>query len=152
MSSRDITRCVQKLQKLYPILYQKSKDIGIEIMLTCTSRSLDEQSALYAQGRDDLNTVNSKRKLANMTPITDSENKYKVTWTMNSKHIVSDARPLAEAFDIVIVKGKTAQWSMKTNVNSNDIPDYVEIANIGKSIGLKAGADFSSPDYPHFEV
>lgn len=151
MSSRNIKDCVLQLQEIYPKFKQEALDKGIDFILTCTARTLKEQTALYAQGREILDMVNAKRQIAGLPPIKASANK-KVTWTMNSKHITTPNEPLAKAFDVVIVKDGAAQWSVKTNVNNNDKPDYIELAEIGKKLGLKAGADFKSPDYPHFEI
>ncbi len=151
MASRDILKCVPKLRELYQALWLEARKIGIDIVLTCTAREQKEQIALYSQGRESLAMVNEKRRVAFLPPITQKQN-VKVTWTLDSKHITSPKRPLSEAFDIVIIKDKQAQWSVKVNVNKNDIPDYVELANIGRKLGLKPGADFKSPDYPHFEI
>jgi hypothetical protein len=157
MSSRDINQCVPFLVSRYYELWRRTNNIGLQIALTCTSRLAIEQRALYAQGRELLVTVNHLRDNAGLYLITEKENKI-VTWTLDSKHIITDKRPLAEAFDIVIMKGKRAQWDLKVDVNANDIPDWIEVAQIGKEIGLRCGAYFldkngkPKPDYPHYET
>ena len=40
-----------KVKSLALLLQKKSKEIGIDIIFTCTLRSLDEQKKLYARGR-----------------------------------------------------------------------------------------------------
>jgi hypothetical protein len=37
------------------------------------------------------------------------------------------------------------------DVNKNLKLDYAEAAEIGESVGLKVGAKFKTPDYPHYE-
>lgn len=61
-----------------------------------------------------------------------------------------DNKPASKAFDIAIVKDNKPTWDLKVSVDGDDIPDYLEAAEIGRSVGLKAGADFK--DYVHFEL
>ncbi len=96
---------------------------GIPFIITCTYRSQEEQDELYAQGRTKPGKI--------------------VTWTKHSRH--SDHK----AFDIAIVKDGKPTWDLKVSVDGDDIPDYLEAAEIGRKVGLKPGADFK--DYPHFE-
>ncbi len=152
MSSRnpnDLTPEMFELWKKFDIAMKNAK---ISYALTCTARSQTEQEALYAEGRKPLSEVNSLRIIAGLPKITDAENKSPVTWTMNSKHIINQTNPKARAFDIVILKDGKACYDIKVNVNNNDISDYLEAGKIGKSIGLKWGGDFKTPDYPHFEI
>ena len=89
------------------------------------------------------------RGVANLEPITEDENRRKVTWTLRSKHIVYNPGGKARAFDIVILRDGKAEWSLKYDINENEIPDYEEAAEIVRGVGLRPGADFG--DYPHFE-
>jgi hypothetical protein len=152
MFSRDITRCVPKLREIYPLHKAECQKIGIEIALSCTSRDWIEQRALYAQGREDVDMVNHLRANSSLPPITEEQNKRCVTWTLNSKHIVNGDRELSEAYDIFIVKDGKAIWNVKADINDNEIPDYEEVAEIGRKLGLLCGADFKKADYPHFEI
>ncbi len=126
MASRKITDCVPELQEKFSRFAVKMAEAGIAFMLTCTARSQAEQDALYAQGR----TAPGR----------------KVTWTRKSKHSAG------RAFDIAIVNGRKPDWSLKVDVNDNDIPDYEEAGQIGEAVGLRWGGRFKSPDRPHFEV
>jgi peptidoglycan L-alanyl-D-glutamate endopeptidase CwlK len=126
-------------------------------MLTCTARTVREQIALYAQGREKLDQVNALRKIAGLSPITFQENSRKVTWTLASKHIIDLEDNIPEndksrAFDIAILRDDRPTWNLKVNVNKNDIPDYDEAGRIGEAVGLRWGGRFPSPDRPHFEV
>lgn len=152
MSSRRIEDCVPALQAAWPLMKQRVKEkLGLDLILTCTARLAIEQRALYAQGREPIETVNHLRDNAGLLNISEHENR-KVTWTLDSKHIINDKRKLAEAFDVALVNGKQVIWDIKVDVQGDGVPDYEQLAEIGESLGLKAGARFSTPDYPHFEV
>lgn len=161
MSSRDILMCVPPLRGLYVELAKRSLLAGVPIMLTCTSRDFMEQVALYAQGRESLIFVNEKRRKVRLPPISAAQNMYCVTWTLDSKHIVGHGRLLSEAFDIAVIKNKIVYWDIKADVDADGVPDYLEVARIGRELGLVCGADFTkiknnkriaNPDYPHFEI
>jgi peptidoglycan L-alanyl-D-glutamate endopeptidase CwlK len=157
MVYRGTSMLVPELRELYYKFYNKVKLAGLDTSLTCTARELKDQIALYAQGRQDLKEVNELRRIAKLPPINDLENKKKVTWTLKSKHLINsdDQNPtnnLSRAFDIVILKDGKAIWDVKADINNDNIPDYQEAGQVGKSIGLKWGGDFPSPDYPHFEI
>ena len=62
-----------------------------------------------------------------------------VTWTKRSKHT------LGRAFDIVILENGKPDWDAKN-------PKWKKAGEIGRSVGLKWGGDFSNPDMPHFEI
>lgn len=51
MSSRDIKELHPKLKALAEQFLKKCKEAGIEVIITSTYRSIDEQNELYAQGR-----------------------------------------------------------------------------------------------------
>lgn len=130
---------------------------GIDIIFTCVARTYVEQTALFAQGREPLDYVNGLRRLAGLTRLTHDENKRKVTWTMNSKHIVNpdDERidnDKSKALDFCILNKGRAVWDVKADIDKDQIPDYEECARIAESLGFKAGARFKNPDYPHIEL
>ncbi len=159
MASREISQCVPQLQAKYYRMKDIAESKGVHFALTCTSRLAIEQRALFAQGREKLEMVNHLREDAGLYAITEEANKRPVTWTLDSKHIINDKRRLSEAFDVVILgKDDKASWDLKVDANDDDIPDWLELAEIGRSVGLKCGADFMGkdgkpkPDYPHFEV
>ena len=152
MYSRKIEDCVPKLRSAWLVFKSKVKvQLGLDIILTCTAREYIEQLALYSQGREELDMVNHKRENAGLPPI-DAAHNIKVTWTLDSKHIIGSGRAQAEAFDIAIVKNDKAVWDVKADINGDNMPDYRQVAEIGKGFGLRAGADFKNPDYPHFEI
>jgi hypothetical protein len=157
MASRNINDLVPELREQCIAHIRKCKEAGISIIITCTARDNMEQLALYSQGRMPLSYVNMMRTEAGIWGIDHKANKRKVTWTLNSRHVVDlDKGEKATAYDIALlrlVRGKLrAHWDLKENVNDNDIPDYEEVARIGESLGLEAGARWNKPDWPHFQT
>ena len=88
MPSRKIEDCVPELQGKYQAFKAAMDAAGIPFMITCTARNVKEQIALYSQGRQPLEQVNSLRRSAGLSPISFMENVHKVTWTLHSKHII----------------------------------------------------------------
>jgi hypothetical protein len=156
VSSRRIEDLVPELQERYLAFASGMSAAGIPFVVTCTARTVREQIALHAQGREALDYVNTLRRAAGLSPISLSENR-KVTWTLKSKHLIDldDGVPgndRARAFDIAIVRGGAPMWNLKADVNENEIPDYDEAGRIGEAAGLRWGGRFPSPDRPHFEI
>lgn len=156
MASRKIQDLDPRLQEIAPVHMRLCKEAGVPIILTCTARDNMEQMALYSQGRMPLEYVNMMRTEAGIWLIGEEENKRKVTWTLKSRHVVDlDKGEKARAYDVAllrVVKGRNrAHWNIKEDINGNDISDYEEVASIGESLGLVAGARWNSPDWPHFQ-
>jgi hypothetical protein len=137
------------LEKL-KVFYYRAQLIGIPVIVTSIKRNPDEQKALYAQGRENLEKVNQLRAEVGLYKLKEEENKFCVTWTIKSYHIIDDKHPKARAFDIAILKEGKAVFT-KVNVNKNEENDYLELAKIGKSVGLVCGANWKKPDYCHFQ-
>ncbi|MBI4822648.1 MAG: M15 family metallopeptidase [Nitrospirae bacterium] len=121
------------------------KEKGIDVIITSTLRTEAEQLALFSQGRKTLKAVNELRKSAGLPPITEKENKRKVTGLLTSTH------QFGCAFDCAIGGQKGITYDIKADINKNHIPDYEEIGRIGESIGLRWGGRFKFKDYVHFE-
>jgi len=156
MASRKIEDLTLSMQKKFALFKAKMDAAKISFIVTCTARSVKEQQALYSQGRQSLEEINVLRKMAGLAPITASEAKNKVTWTLASRHIVdlddgNISNDKSRAFDIVITKDGKATWDIKVDVNKDNQPDYMQAGKIGEDVGLKWGGRFKSPDYPHFE-
>lgn len=156
MASRKISDCTPALQAKYKLFEAAMKEACIPFLVTCTARTVKEQIALYAQGRETLLDTNILREIAGLPPISAVQNNHKVTWTLKSNHIIDldDADPgndLSRAFDIAIVRDGKPVWDVKVNANKNEIPDYLEAGKIGESVGLRWGGRFKTPDMCHFE-
>lgn len=156
MASRAVTDCTPELREKIKKFTIAMFSAGIPFIITCTARTVKEQVALHAQGRDDLFTVNALRYAAGLPPISEEQNKHKVTWTLASKHIIDldDGEPgndKSRAFDIAITRDGKPLWNVKVDVNADNIPDYMQAGQIGESVGLRWGGRFRRPDMPHFE-
>lgn len=156
MSSRAINMLTIRMQQLFYRFDYEMRKAGLFYIVTCTARTVKEQVALYAQGRQELDEVNTLRKIAGMPEITEVENHRKVTWTLKSEHLIdlddTDINNnLSRAFDIALSKDGKVYWDIKVSVNDNDIPDYIEAGQIGEKVGLVWGGRWKSPDYPHFQ-
>lgn len=93
--SRDLAKAtpgirllIQEVLRLAPEEFC-NPDLEEEVRVTFVDRTMEEQVALYAQGREQLNNVNILRKKAGMAPIDNTENSRKVTWTLASRHITN---------------------------------------------------------------
>lgn len=158
-SLTDLTPTLEKKARAFLVLcYERT----LQVHVTCTARTIHEQEALYAQGREPLEKVNALRAAVGLWKIKEDANKRPVTWTLKSKHIVySKSKNLADhkarAFDVALVKGKQFVWELKVDVNDNDINDWEEIGTLGESCGLVWGGRFKNakgeprPDRPHLE-
>jgi hypothetical protein len=170
------------LKKLYDLFDAKMKQEGVPYALNAVLRTRGMQAAYAAQGRTISEfmamltkfgwtltlakvTALSKagktarqicdqlRSDAGMSVLPDSDWPDVVTKTLHSRHFAGpDGK--SSAFDIVILKnGKTPTWDIKFDADSDSIPEYLEAARIGKSVGLVPGAFWTDfHDWPHFEV
>ncbi len=68
MASRAVADCTPSLQAKIKKFTIAMFSAGIPFVITCTARTVKEQHALYAQGRDDLFTVNALRYAAGLPP------------------------------------------------------------------------------------
>lgn len=158
MSSRDLNKATPKMREFAQKFIAECARRGIHIDITCVSRDIYEQTALYAQGRKTLEEVNALRKIAGLPAIGKQDNSYSVTWTLNSLHVVNPHNnnpgdDLSRAIDFVVVNGKEYTWNLKADINKNNIPDYEEIGKIAKEVdpSIIWGGSFKNKDYPHFQ-
>lgn len=156
MASRKITDLTPSMQSKFKAFAFEMLQRNIPFILTCTARTVDEQVALYAQGRKPLEEVNKLRVIAGLPVLKSETQNRKVTWTLHSKHLIDldDGNPdndKSRAFDIVITRDGKAVWDVKADVNKDNEPDYIQAGKIGESVGLRWGGRFKSPDMPHFE-
>ena len=128
----------------------------IPYMLTCVARTPEMQKALYAQGREDLVTVNALRLSVGQAPITEAQNN-KVTWTMSSRHVINPTssdpdQRLSHAFDIVLTQHGIPDWNLKLILPGNVKPAYERAADIGKLVGLNPGYFWMVQDSCHYQI
>lgn len=121
----DLHPAVQPMAKEFLASCQRAK---IDVLITCTWRSPEEQAALYAKGR-----TAPGPKVTNAKPGQSCHN-----FTLNG-------HPASLAFDVVpLVNGKPV-WS------SAD-PIWREIGMRGISVGLEWAGDWLRfKEFPHFQ-
>lgn len=148
---RDLNLLHPEVKAKAEQLVQLAKDkLGLRIIITQTLRSAEEQASYYAQGRVALAEVNRIRKTAGLGPITEAENKKKVT---NAKTSADSFHGYGLAFDFAVTdaSGKTIGWN-GSDWNTNKVDDWTEIGKLGQSIGLEWGGDWKTlKDIPHFQ-
>lgn len=144
--SRDISR-FERPELLVELKKRAKEELSLDIGWSCIDRTIQEQQAYWSRGREPLAVVNTLYKLAGLDPITQADNRRKITWTMNSKHIVNPEdinrdNDLSRAADFfVIYKGK-AVWDVKADVDKDSEADYVEVGKLAESMGFRWGGRF----------
>jgi len=135
----------RKIEDLNPVLADKCRAHiymcelkHIDILPVQTLRTADEQTAFYAQGRDNLINVNILRKKANMAAITATENLRVVT----NSQAGSSYHEYGLAYDIAILIDGKPTWKGAEE-------QYKQAAEIGKSLGLVNGGSWG--DLPHYQ-
>lgn len=121
MSSRDINDLDIRMQSQALTFLERCEQAGIDLLVTCTLRSLEEQAKLYAQGRTD------------------------------PGHIVTNAKPGSSAhnyglaIDVVpLIHGKPL-WTFDVK---NPGTVWSKVGELGQSSGLEW---FGDPDSPFIE-
>lgn len=150
--SKDLNLLNPRLQYQFQLLQGRAKEkFGLTIICTQTLRTEAEQNALYAQGRKTLDEVNNCRKIAGMSPITDAQNKGRVT---NAEHANQSWHGFGLAFDIAVVSpdGKHIIWDKTADWNADGIDDWTQVGSLADDIGLEWGGNFTSiTDVPHYQ-
>ena len=133
INSRDIDDLTPDARAWFQRFRAHAEGVGLVYLrhwiVTSFYRDQEYQNWLWAQGR----TRPGPR----------------VTWTRNSRHTGR------RAWDIAIRDPKTGRidWNVvKADVDLDGLPDYEEMANIGREMGLTVGMDFSKPDPCHYET
>ena len=131
-----------RLKKLGVELIAKCKAQGIDILITQGLRTVEEQDALFAQGRLGLAQVNGLRKKASMAPIGPKENT-KVTNARGGQSFHNFG--LAIDFVPLLSMGK-ANWNTKD-------PSWMKVRQIGKALGLRPASEVKPDwDLPHLQL
>lgn len=84
------------------------------------------------------------------------ENEDRVTWTMNSRHIVhledlDKTNDKADAFDIGFSKDGKLTYDIKVVAKQEDLDTWEELGVIAESCGLEWGGRWKKPDRPHLQ-
>ena len=146
MSSRAIEDLTPRMQERI-----RRFEVCLEVAVpgtfkrSCTYRSQEEQNALWKRGRESLSIVNMHYMAVGMNPITEQENKFKVTWTTNSVH--TDR----EAVDYFIQREGKYCNDLKVDTDGDKIEDWQEFGKIAETCGLEWGGNWKKKDLPHVQ-
>ena len=127
--SRKLEHLRQDVKEKAEELLKKASAIGIDLLVTCTYRSNEEQATLYALGR-----TAKGRVVTNALP-------------GESKHNnMEGGAPSSLAFDVVPLVAGKPMWDASN-------PVWQVVGSLGESVGLKwAGRWRRMKEFPHFEV
>lgn len=151
MASREIKDLRPEMQVLFNKFNDKVRRDpwfqrnGISLLLTCTYRSEEEQSQLYARGRTAPGPIVTNAKAG--------QSKHNATTPQGA--------PAASAFDVVPLRHGKPIWGTTgagTNEDdsddaTNDLEVWQRLGSHGMSVGLAwAGMWVKFKEYPHFEM
>lgn len=126
----------RKLDDLHPLLkplatqfLSECQKQGIDVLITCTYRSPEEQTQLYAQGRTKPGKIVTNAKAG------------------QSKHNFQvGVFPASKAFDTVPMRSGKPVWAASD-------PLWKSLGEIGRTIGLEWAGDWKTfREYPHFQL
>lgn len=127
--SRKMEYLHPEVRELAEGLITLCKGEGIDLIITCTWRSPEEQAVLYAQGRTTPGKI-----VTNARPGQSLHN-----------HTVNN-RPTSLAFDVVPIRSGKAIWNAKDVV-------WMRVGQIGEALGLEwAGRWSRFKEFPHFQL
>ena len=116
----------------------------ILFIVMSTKRTINEQFALYAQGREPLELVNKKRSIAGFHLLSEKENSDTVT---NCDGIlIKSNHQDGSALDIVPLEGYKPVWP------KNSDPRWKQISDVMKKYNFEWGGDWKKPDSPHYQI
>jgi len=108
----------------------KAEQVGIQVVITDTIRTSEEQDALYAQGRTEEGNI-----------VTNAE-------AGESYHNYG----LAVDYALEDQSGNII-WDIEYDGNENGEPDWFEVAEIAKGLGFEWGGDWEQfQDYAHLQI
>lgn len=112
------------------LLVRKAARRGIEVVTTHDFRSMEEQDALYNQGRSIAGNIVTNAKGG------ESYHNY----------------GLAIDFALRTPEGDVV-WDMERDDNGNGKADWLEVVELAKELGFTWGGDWANfPDYPHLQM
>lgn len=124
-------------ENLYPIVAEKTEELveqaagrDIDVVITETVRTFDEQDALYQQGRSEDGSIVTYAKGGE---------------SYHNYGLAVDYALRNNNGDII--------WDINYDGNNNGDPDWFEVADMAKELGFQWGGDWNSfKDYPHLQM
>ena len=136
IDSRIDSVTIQRVEKLHPRIkpivfdnLSKCIDMKVPIRIVQGLRTVDEQNALYAQGRTTPGPIVTKAKGG------DSWHNYGLS------------------FDFCLLRnGKAISWNREEDLDGDGQKDWSEVVNLFILTGFDWGGNWTSfPDYPHIQ-
>lgn len=131
----------QKVLDAYTYANNKLLGKGVRLRFAYTTRTIEEQNELYAQGRTKLYDSTGKR-LGKVTQAKGGE-------SIHNYHL---------AFDIVLLLDKDGDGKFESatyemlDFDKDGKSDWIEVVEYFKSKGFTWGGDWKFKDKPHFEM
>lgn len=146
-------KSVARLKGLQPVvkaaaeaLIERSYTRGVQIIITQGLRTIADQDALFAQGRTqaELNAVG-------LSHVKAQPSKPKVT---NARGGYSNHNfGWAIDFALLLPGGRTVSWDTLRDDDKDSLPDWSEVVEEAKKLGLEWGGDWRSfLDLPHLQM
>ncbi|MFA1821846.1 M15 family metallopeptidase [Virgibacillus oceani] len=111
-------------------LIEQANEIGIQVFITDTVRTLEEQEALFAQGRTDDGNI--------------------VTYAKPGESYHNYGLAIDYALED---RDGNIIWDIDYDGNENGERDWFEVADIAKELGFEWGGDWDRfQDYPHLQM
>ena len=128
MASRNPIDLHPDLRPIYFSWLNTINRLGFTVLIVCTYRSPAEQLELFKQHKSQLEKGPHNFTLANGTPA-------------------------SKAFDFALVLNGKLCWDTTIDSNHNNYPDYKELGEIGKKLGLEWGGDWKTlKDCDHLQL
>lgn len=126
MSSRSLSDLRPEVRPMVDAFLDAAAAAGIDVLVTCTLRSNDEQAALYAKGR--------------------------TTAPIGRRWVVTDAPPGKSAHNYGLAIDIVPMVNGKPDWNGTD-PVWQTLGELGQQAGLEWAGEpgFPFPEEPHFQ-
>jgi len=131
MSSRKITDCHPLLQPLVQEFLHKCTMAGVDILITCTWRSPQEQDELYAQGRTRVGPIVTNAKAG-----------------QSAHNFMLNGLPASLAIDVVPLRAGKPVWGTA----GDDLVIWNKVIKAGEDAGLESASRWTKiREYPHLQ-
>lgn len=131
MTSRKLTDLHPLMQPLVVDFLARAESVGIDLLVTCTYRSDEEQARLYAIGR-----TKPGRRVTNAKP------------GQSMHNFRYGGKPASLAVDVVPMRAGKPVWG----TTGADLALWQRVGRLGESAGLEwAGRWTRFREFPHFQ-
>lgn len=130
-SAKKIATLEEPLRTAAKLIVERSYVRNVYVIITEALRTYEYQNSLYAQGRTKPGQI-----------VTNARGGY-------SNH------NFGYAFDFALLMsdGRQVSWNTLMDADRDSIPDWDEVVQVGRSLGLEWGGDWRSfKDLPHFQL